>query len=257
MKLGVLDIKNKKLKRFNEQELANSKLTYKDDRLYDAQGNLADTKVIEKIFGKKANLAYVISKDGQIYVTIPTSPASPSKETISHSSFVSDKQVKMAGLISLEDGRITYLDNNCRDYPLTNLDLDHAVIWLKQKMPYAFDGGATIGYHESKYYLDGDRPIVDPKTLNSLERDYEQNIKKTIMVNTIESFKKNKGLFSNDELRAKKLEAMEDALKDVDVTGFTKAVNQRTRFSFSRQTATAKKFNQEKKKNGVKDISLL
>jgi len=103
-----------KVKYLTEAERAKLKLTVKDGKVYDADGNLYDTSDAGTFFSGKGKSIFVMDENGNIY-------ASKYQEVgeFHHSSMLGGKPVAGAGEITVKNGTITEISNKSGHYQPT------------------------------------------------------------------------------------------------------------------------------------------
>jgi hypothetical protein len=101
-----------KVKYLSEAERAEYKLTIKNGRVYDSNGELFDTKSASSVFkGGEGNAIFVMDVYGNIYAS-----KSQAVGKFHHSSFLAGKPVAAAGEISVKDGVIESVSRKSGHY---------------------------------------------------------------------------------------------------------------------------------------------
>lgn len=136
------------------EQAENALYIHKDAKLYDFKGNLYDTtNEISK--GKKGCVAYVITLDGKL-ITHKHVNVGEGKSSYRHSTLAGGKPIICSGLIKIEKGKITYIDNNSGHYKPTDAHLYSAVKRLKS----AFSEDAKVVHLRSWRSLIREIPIL-------------------------------------------------------------------------------------------------
>ena len=107
------------------------------------QGNIVDTSALSSK-GVEGLQAFVMSKDGDLYIGTHEGRYSNVFDTLSHASFLGGRPVEMAGMIKIQGGKITHIEDNSGHYQPEALDMYRGIKALQQKMPGVFASDATI-----------------------------------------------------------------------------------------------------------------
>lgn len=89
--------------------------------------------------------AFVMGKDGVIYMGTHKNQYLPNTKNLVHGSFLSGKPAEAAGVIGINNrGKIDYLSNNSGHYQPEALDMYRAVKKIQETMPGALDKNCQI-----------------------------------------------------------------------------------------------------------------
>ncbi|MCC8462812.1 MAG: hypothetical protein LN546_06685 [Rickettsia endosymbiont of Ecitomorpha arachnoides] len=132
--------------RMGPEEQKNHRLFYDtpSQRLLDSNGKVAST--IGKESKSMNNVqAFVMGKDGVIYMGTHKNQYLPNTKNLVHGSFLSGKPAEAAGVIGINNrGKIDYLSNNSGHYQPEALDMYRAVKKIQETMPGALDKNCQI-----------------------------------------------------------------------------------------------------------------
>jgi uncharacterized Zn-binding protein involved in type VI secretion len=115
------------VKYFSNAERANYKVTVKNGKLYDANGNLFDTSDAMTWDGRNKAI-YVMDGDGNLYIH-----KTQILYEIHHSSLGQGKPVAGAGEINVRNGVLQYIDNRSGHYQPSNRLFDQTIHELKDQ----------------------------------------------------------------------------------------------------------------------------
>ncbi|WP_341791934.1 hypothetical protein [Rickettsia endosymbiont of Gonocerus acuteangulatus] len=132
----------------NPKELEVHKLTYdrRTGSLFDSKGKIAST------IGKESKSmldvqAFVMSKEGNIYVGTHKNQYSAKEKTLVHGSFLSGRSAEMAGVVRVsKNGKIDYISNNSGHYQPEEIDMYRGIKKIQEKMPGALDKNCLISF---------------------------------------------------------------------------------------------------------------
>ena len=110
--------------KMTETQLREHQLFYEQDRklLVNSKDEVVTTKGLRS---KNLNnvQAFVMAKDGAVYMGTHEGVYSLSGNSLVHGSFLSDKPAEMAGLFRIIDGKINWISNNSGHYSPSELDI--------------------------------------------------------------------------------------------------------------------------------------
>lgn len=123
--------------------------------IYDqsTEGLLNYNKSCATTFGAKSkgvkNLqAFVMSKEGALYIATHTGALNRNQNTLSHASFLGGRPAEMAGMISInKQGKISLITNDSGHYGPEALDMYRGIKKLQSLMPNVFTPDAIIQCH--------------------------------------------------------------------------------------------------------------
>ena len=149
--IGYHENKHQMLK-IKPEDLENYKLTYdeRDKILKDNLGKTATT--IEKISKGSLNTqAFVMDKEGGVYIGTHKGTYDPHNPTLTHASFLGGKPAEMAGIIGIKKGKITFISDDSGHYAPKSLDMYRGIKKLQKNMPDVFDKNAEIELSQPQY----------------------------------------------------------------------------------------------------------
>ncbi len=141
---------DKKIFKVVESDIEKYELTYQDGKLKQYDGRFADTRG-KSSKGAADALAFIMSKDGRLYAE-KHGKIDGSDSYFFHGSFLDDSPAEMAGLISINDGKITKISGNSGHYTPDDLDLYRGIMHLKMLMPDVFTPDCIIEDHQERIY---------------------------------------------------------------------------------------------------------
>lgn len=111
------------VKYLNDQERAGFKVVIKDGKVYDATGQLFDTRQASTSFAQnKGRAIFVMDATGALYIS-----NEQTKGKFHHSSFFAGRPVVAAGDIRIENGVVTAISRKSGHYRPTATQLNQAV----------------------------------------------------------------------------------------------------------------------------------
>ncbi|MGX6960090.1 MAG: hypothetical protein ACIPMY_02360 [Rickettsia endosymbiont of Pentastiridius leporinus] len=138
--------------RMKPEELKTCQLSYDKSRqtLLDHTGKLAST-IGKESKGKKNLQAFVMSKEGEIYIASHSGRYEMDKKTLTHASFLEGRPAEMAGMISINDnGKISHISDNSGHYQPDKIDMYRGIKKIQETMPGALDKNCTIHLYDMK-----------------------------------------------------------------------------------------------------------
>lgn len=112
----------------NETERAAFKLTIRDGKLYDADGNLFDTSGASTLHSGSGRAIFVVDQNGDMYAA-----DFQVRGVFHHSSFLAGGDVAGAGEIEVSNGEIQLITNNSGHYLPTKAMTDQVVSYLESQ----------------------------------------------------------------------------------------------------------------------------
>lgn len=158
------------------EELENHKLTYnaKQGCLFDSEGKKAST------LGKESKnmrdvQAFVMSKEGDIYIGTHKNQYSATSKTLVHGSFLSGRPAETAGVVRInKNGKIDYMDNNSGHYKPEAIDMYRGIKKIQATMPRALDKDCIIHIQDTKpMFVNDFIKVMEAKRKNSNKSRYE------------------------------------------------------------------------------------
>ena len=126
------------------KELEECKLHYRNEKLYSANGDVVTTQG-RTSKNKKDVQAFVMSKDGDLYIATHKGEFNKSGATFTHASFLGGRPAEMAGMIQINrDGKIITISADSGHYTPEPLDMYRGIKALQQKMPEVFAPKANV-----------------------------------------------------------------------------------------------------------------
>lgn len=111
------------VKYLNDRERAGFKVVIKDGKVYDAAGQLFDTRQASTSFAKnKGRAIFVMDATGALYIS-----NEQTKGKFHHSSFFAGRPVAAAGDIRIENGVVTAISRKSGHHRTTATQLNQAV----------------------------------------------------------------------------------------------------------------------------------
>lgn len=162
------------------------------DRLIDYNNELAST--VGKVSKGEENLqAFVMSKDGNLYIgTHEGQPIDTDNPSLSHASFLKGKPAEMAGMLSINEGKIELITNDSGHYAPEPLDMYRGI----KRLPInVFAKNAKIAFHDGnsmkiKDFIQDMEQVIDGKSKYQILRDkrinkleeYEKDLKNAVHI---------------------------------------------------------------------------
>ncbi|HJD62473.1 MAG TPA: hypothetical protein LFW14_02675 [Rickettsia endosymbiont of Degeeriella rufa] len=130
----------------SEEILRNHQITYSKslEALLDHEGKHAST-VGKASKGVEDQQAFIMDKKGNLYIgSHEGQPVDPENPSLSHASFLGGIPAEMAGMISIDAGKIKLISDNSGHYAPEPLDMYRAIKKIQEKMPGALDKNCLI-----------------------------------------------------------------------------------------------------------------
>ncbi len=198
--------------KMTEAELQAHQLSYNNGAL-ELAGIIADTtgKVSKEV---KDSQAFVMSKNGKLYTAQHNGSYNKTGgKTLVHGSFLSDKPVEMAGLISIKNGKITMISSDSGHYQPEPLDMYRGVKNLQKEMPGVFRGNCKIIYY--------DKVFSDKNTMKYVKKTEPL----TVFMNSMEAIEHN-GKPRHENLRDDRLKIYQDYKNELKFDTILVAIKQ-------------------------------
>jgi len=147
------------------EELEKCKLHYDNGALKNAKGEVADTAGMQSKMMDDGQ-AFVMSKDGDLYVGTHTGELNRSRKNLSHASFLGGRPAEMAGMIGINDkGKIVEIRDISGHYRPEALDMYRGIKALEKTMPGVFDKQCRI------YFLQTLKTFTIQAFLKDMEKE--------------------------------------------------------------------------------------
>jgi hypothetical protein len=191
----ILPEKKHQMLKIKPEDLENYKLTYdKEDKiLKENLGNIATT-IGKKSKGIPDTQAFVMDKEGVVYVGTHKGVFGSDNLNLTHASFLGGKPAEMAGIIGIKKGKITFISDDSGHYAPKPLDMYRGIKKLQKNMPDVFDKDAQIELHSPYHhkikitdFINNMEIEFDNIPMHEIERQKEKmqlNLKKHFIKNT-------------------------------------------------------------------------
>lgn len=161
--------------RMSPEELKTHQLSYDKSRqaLLDHTGKPAST-IGKESKGEKNLQAFVMSKEGEIYIASHSGRYETDKQTLSHASFLEGRPAEMTGMISINDnGKINRISDNSGHYQPDEIDMYRGIKKIQETMPGALDKNCTIHLQEANpMYVHDFMKTMDSKVPGSPDKTW-------------------------------------------------------------------------------------
>jgi hypothetical protein len=143
----------RKVPPMTDSEREKCQLTYKDEKLYTADGAIAHTTGCRTKKHKNSK-AFVMSKEGILYLFDHGKKGkTEDRDFATHGVVLGEKPAEMAGVISInKEGKIVSVVDDSGHYAPTQLDMYRFITRLKKEMPKALDQYCTISWRDDELY---------------------------------------------------------------------------------------------------------
>ncbi|WP_425360205.1 MULTISPECIES: ankyrin repeat domain-containing protein [unclassified Candidatus Tisiphia] len=189
--------------RMNKTELRNHQLFYdtQSNSLVDNSNQTATTLGKESKNTKNIQ-AFVMAKDGSLYIGNHKGQYSPIEPTLTHASFLGGRPAELAGTISInENGKIDMISSDSGHYAPEPLDMYRGIKKLQKLMPEIFTPDSKINYYNktthnmkmSEFLEMMEKPTINGIPLNQELRnerikqikEYTENLKNAVSIKIV------------------------------------------------------------------------
>ncbi|WP_250310736.1 ankyrin repeat domain-containing protein [Rickettsia endosymbiont of Oedothorax gibbosus] len=189
--------------RMNKTELKNHQLFYdtQSNSLVDNSNQTATTLGKESKHTKNIQ-AFVMAKDGSLYIGTHKGQYSPIEPTLTHASFLGGRPAELAGMISInENGKIDMISSDSGHYAPEPLDMYRGIKKLQKLMPEIFTPDSKINYYDktthnmkmSEFLEMMEKPTINGIPLNQELRnerikqikEYTENLKNAVSIKIV------------------------------------------------------------------------
>lgn len=136
--------------RMNEEELKSHQLFYNQasEGLTSYNNETATTIGKESKYTKNIQ-AFIMAKDGSVYMGTHKGHYDPLNPILTHASFLGGRPAEMAGMLSInENGKINKISSDSGHYAPQPLDMYRGIKKLQESMPGVFTLDCIIKYHD-------------------------------------------------------------------------------------------------------------
>ena len=210
----IFNQKSYPISKLTQNQLREHELNYKDCKLYTNNGFTADTINMQSkhLLGVQA---FVMSKDGSLYIGTHPGTYNAHGTTLTHGSFLNDAPAEMSGLVKIINGKIIWISNNSGHYQPEGIDMYRGISKLEKDMRGIFDRNciielSTVSRQLTDFMTHMESILPSGKALHEHLRDERQKDLKDYKYNLLEKNENFKKLL--DPVKTENLEALKNAL---------------------------------------------